>query len=119
MIQKHPVLIGAGAGLLFVLLQWRLGLSFAAVGTVMDVLNAPASWAFDRWYRAGLPPQGNAAFVGPFAAAFLQWVGIGSLAGFLAHRRQKASNLPALENATTGHEAANEEQGPQSNNKSG
>ena len=116
MIQKHPFLIGAAIGLVFVLIQWRLGLAFAAVATVMDFLNAPATWAFDRWYRAGLPPQGNAAFVGPFAAALIQWVCLGSLLGFwFGRRRQKASGLPVLENASSNHEAGGEQQGPESN----
>jgi hypothetical protein len=101
--QKHPVLSGAVAGLIFVLVQWRLAFWFGAVGAVMDILNTPASWAFDKWYRAGLPPRGDAAVAGSFAAVLIQWVCLGCLLALLfARQRQKAPNL-SVHNETIGN----------------
>lgn len=83
--------VGGFAGLL-------LGVFFVAptgyYPRLMDVLMVPAVWLFTVWHDLGLPPQGDAALIGPplvFASlCSLIGVAIGALS---CRRRAERSGI--------------------------
>ncbi|MGO8689020.1 MAG: hypothetical protein ACLQLG_05255 [Thermoguttaceae bacterium] len=91
MARKASILLraflGAAAGLVLGILL----MCFESLcPRLLDALGAPAIWVFERWHQLGLPPQGEAALAGPFAAFFIQWILLGAVIGALSGCRRRA-----------------------------
>lgn len=74
------IFLGAIFGFLFAFIVYALGFKFPAL---IEFAVAPAEWIFDKWHQMGLPPQSEAAFVGPLFTLFILWTLIGLIAGII------------------------------------